>query len=531
MAFTAGNIIVYRIGGTSSAAAATFLDEYTPAGVLVSTTEVAFPTTTSGNQDELTDSGQATYSGEITQGPNGSVLAAGYDATVATASVSGTTVPRVVGIVSANGTIDTSTATTSFSGQRFTSAASADGRNIYVASGTGVGYTTDGATGAAVVLTTTTANQVLINNGQLYYSTPTATAGIYALGTGLPTTANQTSTLIAASAKPVAFAFATLGTGTTPDTLYVADNTNGIEKYSITGSPPYAMVGKVTLAGANGLSVSVTNGVATLYVTTNTGGVSSLQSITDSNGAGTAISGTATSLATAPSGSVFKGDVVYQAAVCFASGTRIRTARGDIAVEDLLVGDLAATASGELRPIRWLGHRSTECRNHPRPQDVMPIRVAAHAFGDSRPSRDLLVSPGHSICVDVLGEVLIPAGALVNDTTIRQVAVERITYWHVELESHDVILAEDLPCESYLEMGNRSFFADTGVVAMVASPDAPTATHGDFCRPFHGSGRLVEAAREHLAARAPAVGRRLESSSREPIHLWVDEVVASAAAA
>ena len=46
--------------------------------------------------------------------------------------------------------------------------------------------------------------------------------------------------------------------------------------------------------------------------------------------------------------------------------------------------------------------------------------------------------------------------ALVNGTTITQVEVDEVTYWHVELDSHDVILAEGPPAESYLEMGNRA---------------------------------------------------------------------------
>ena len=192
--------------------------------------------------------------------------------------------------------------------------------------------------------------------------------------------------------------------------------------------------------------------------------------------------------------------------VCFASGTRIRVARGDIAVEDLVVGDLAITASGAHRPIRWLGHRTIDCRRHPRPEQVMPVRIAAHALGPNKPARDLLVSPGHSICVDVLGEVLVPAGALVDGATIAQVDVEHVTYWHVELDAHDILLAENLACESYLEMGNRAFFAGAGVVALHAGPDG-SRTHADFCRAYHGAGPLVDAARMSLRRRAGLGGR------------------------
>ncbi len=208
--------------------------------------------------------------------------------------------------------------------------------------------------------------------------------------------------------------------------------------------------------------------------------------------------------------------------LCLASGTLIRTTRGDVAVEDLAVGDLAVTASGAHRPIRWLGHRTMDCRNHPSPHEAMPVRIAAHSFGDNRPARDLRVSPGHSLCLDVLGEVLIPASALVNGSTITQETVDSVTYWHVELDGHDILLADNMPAESYLDMGNRSFFAEAGVVDLDAGPDAPVRTHADFCRPYHADGPLVAFVRERLAARSSALGWRLVEAPLGDLHLLVD---------
>ncbi len=223
------------------------------------------------------------------------------------------------------------------------------------------------------------------------------------------------------------------------------------------------------------------------------------------------------------------GTLITDVAVCYCGGTRIRVARDgadlDVAVEDLVVGDLAVTASGVRRPIRWLGHRTMNPRWHERPHEVMPVRISAHAFGENRPARDLRVSPGHSLCVDVVGEVLIPAMALINGTTITQEDVDQVTYWHVELEGgHDILLAENMPAESYLEMGNRGFFAEADVVALEASPDAPVVTHADFCRPFHPDGALVEVVRAQLAARAEKLGWQLESQGLGDLHLLVDGV-------
>lgn len=209
-------------------------------------------------------------------------------------------------------------------------------------------------------------------------------------------------------------------------------------------------------------------------------------------------------------------------AVCFAAGTLIRTPRGDVAIQDLAVGDLVVTSSRAHRLVRWLGHRTVECCRHSQPHAVMPVRIAAHAFAAHRPARDLLVSPGHAICVDVLGELLIPAGSLINGTTVVQEVVDTVTYWHLELDTHDVILAEGLPCESYIEMGNRGFFSEGKVVALSASPDLRLATHADFCRPFHESGALADVVRDRLVARAMESGWTLKDNSTADLHLIVD---------
>src|ERR1019366_10641252 len=56
--------------------------------------------------------------------------------------------------------------------------------------------------------------------------------------------------------------------------------------------------------------------------------------------------------------------------------------------------------------------------------------------------------------------VLIPIRYLVNGRSIAQEARDEVTYWHVELARHDILLAEGLPAESYLDTGNRDAFAD-----------------------------------------------------------------------
>ncbi|MGE0418132.1 MAG: SdiA-regulated domain-containing protein, partial [Acetobacteraceae bacterium] len=127
---------------------------------------------------------------------------------------------------------------------------------------------------------------------------------------------------------------------------------------------------------------------------------------------------------------------------CFAAGTMILTDRGEVAVEDLAVGDVVPTAETEVHlPIVWIGSRQVDCVRHPNPKAVWPIRVAKGAFGKGAPSRDLFLSPDHAVyCQDVL----IPVKYLVNGTTIAQVEVDSVTYFLVVLTRREILLGEGL---------------------------------------------------------------------------------------
>lgn len=218
------------------------------------------------------------------------------------------------------------------------------------------------------------------------------------------------------------------------------------------------------------------------------------------------------------------GSAPYSAA-CYVTGTLIRTLRGDVAVENLRVGDVVVTASGEPRPIRWIGHRTLDCARRPAPGAVLPVRIAAGALGPNRPARDLLVSPGHALCLDILGEVLVPAHCLVNGATITQECVDAVTYWHVELDGHDILIAEGQPAESYLDLGNRGFFAEADVVSLDAAPDGAEEMAAAYCRPFHEGGPLVALVRERLRERARTLGWSLRREPLGGLHLVADGAV------
>jgi hypothetical protein len=195
---------------------------------------------------------------------------------------------------------------------------------------------------------------------------------------------------------------------------------------------------------------------------------------------------------------------------CFMAGTRIRTTAGDVAVEDLRVGQMVHTlAGGGARPIIWMGHRTLDCTRHRDPQRAWPIRVRPGAFGHAMPHRDLWLSPDHAVFVK---GVLIPIKHLLNAATIVQEPRDRVTYWHLELDRHDVIHAENLPTESYLDTGNRATFANGTVPAPYAAVErtAVDAWEVDACAPLVEDGPMLAAARQVLAARARSLGMSVQ---------------------
>jgi hypothetical protein len=326
LAFTPGDVVVYRVGNGTETLVNTgdsvWLDEYSPTGALVQS--VAMPTTVSGVNKALIASGTATSEGLLTRSADGQyLLLTGYDATIPTAglvSTTATAVPRTVGEVDSQGNIDTSTALTDFaSGNNPRSAASNDGKNLWIdgAAG-GVRYATLGASSSTQLSTTVTnLRQAGIFGGQLFVSDSSGSAvRLGAVGSGLPTTAGQTIANLPGfetSGSPYAFFLTTLGSGPGFDTLYVADDTastGGIQKWTLANGN-WTLTATVTAAGSvRGLTATVKGSAVTLYATTGgssaTGG-GTLWSYTDTSGLGGAPNGTLTTVATAASGEAFRG--------------------------------------------------------------------------------------------------------------------------------------------------------------------------------------------------------------------------------
>ncbi|RZL16177.1 MAG: T9SS type A sorting domain-containing protein [Hymenobacter sp.] len=324
--FTPGNIVVARVGDgsatLSAAATEVFLDEYTRSGTLVQT--IALPTSVSGANRILTASGTTTTELGMTTSADGHYLVlTGYGAAPGTSAVAtsqAVDITRVIGLIGADGSVDTSTSTgEAFSGTSIRTAATADGTSFYSVGGDGgVQYQAFGSYQSTQLITDpANIRSVNIANGNLYLSTTSSPyVGLSQVGTGLPTTAQSAAALpgfpaTTAGASPNAFYFADLSADVPGvDVVYVADDRTvggGIQKWSLAGGT-WVLNGTITstaTAAVRGLNGATTGSAISLVASSTT----RLFFLEDNAGYNTAPSVAAlrTAAATASTNTAFRG--------------------------------------------------------------------------------------------------------------------------------------------------------------------------------------------------------------------------------
>ncbi|MEM1160180.1 MAG: Hint domain-containing protein [Pseudomonadota bacterium] len=238
------------------------------------------------------------------------------------------------------------------------------------------------------------------------------------------------------------------------------DNAGGTESisYDVGGGPETALVDSLavvslTVTYSNGSTQNFNNAV--MYQDTN-GNLF----LTNSNFAGTDLNGTnnlpiqsinVTSIDTNFTG-IYQN--AFQSFICFVAGTLIDTPAGPRRIEDLAAGDLVTTLDDGPQPIRWIGSSKVRVT-----EKLAPVRISRGSLGNGVPLHDLYVSQQHRmlirsrIAVRMFGdaEVLVPAKRLIVIDGIDIVLGRAdITYYHLLLDRHQIVMANGAPSESLL---------------------------------------------------------------------------------
>ena len=143
---------------------------------------------------------------------------------------------------------------------------------------------------------------------------------------------------------------------------------------------------------------------------------------------------------------------------CFLEGTLIKTPEGERSVESIKMGDNVMSADGRELTVRWMGHETI--RNGIGASiHKAPIKITAGAFGDGLPLSDLYVSNAHAFLLD--GHLVV-ASALINRETITAVPFSdmpsEFTYWHIETEEHELVVANGVAAETLSGAPERKDF-------------------------------------------------------------------------
>ncbi|MDN7351429.1 Hint domain-containing protein [Acetobacter senegalensis] len=154
---------------------------------------------------------------------------------------------------------------------------------------------------------------------------------------------------------------------------------------------------------------------------------------------------------------------------CFLAGSMISTPKGDVAVEDIQIGDEVVTFDWRndkdvTRSVVWVGKAHVNVRSGlPDDEAGWPVRILKDAIADGVPYKDMLITAEHCL---FFRDRFVPVRMLVNGVSIfYDKSITSYDYYHVETEQHSVITADGMLTESYLDTGNRSSFRQEGKVA------------------------------------------------------------------
>ncbi len=295
--------------------------------------------------------------------------------------------------------------------------------------------------------------------------------------------ANTAPAVASTEGWKLSFQLTDVGTKNLEGTLGLTDGTNTSQFAGATTAGITTTAVTASGTGANALSAEFRN----LQITGTTTGFLASFAVTFT------LTDTTTSQTSSWSQYVIAGP-------CYAAGTRIAVPGGEVAVERLAIGDLVATLGGTARPVKWIGHATHSAAEIAAHRNLRPVIVRAGALADGMPHRDLRLSPMHALLLD---DALVPAAALVNGVSIlREEEVAPVSYFHIELEDHDIVFAEGAPAETYVDDASRMLFDNADEYAELYGA---WTKPGSFATPRIEEGIQIAALRHRLAARAGLV--------------------------
>jgi hypothetical protein len=201
---------------------------------------------------------------------------------------------------------------------------------------------------------------------------------------------------------------------------------------------------------------------------------------------------------------------------CFCPGAQISTPTGSTPIECLQRGDAITAIGARSAKIEWIGSRKIDFDINPRLAGKRPVLVTPHTFEDGQPSHPLLLSPDHGVYTD---GVIIPIKYLINDDSIIQTKMRSAIYYHIKLLSHDIILANCLPCETFLGDINKfhAFWnADNSVHREMQDYGSLWETEG--YAPLVIAGAQITRVRDRLKERARKMPLSAKASADLPVY-------------
>ena len=169
----------------------------------------------------------------------------------------------------------------------------------------------------------------------------------------------------------------------------------------------------------------------------------------------------------------------YGTPVCLTPGTLVDTASGPRPVETLRPGDLVLTRDAGLRPLRACLRRHVPLVAQGADEGLLPVEIAAGAFGNGLPRRRLLVSRQHAFLAHDprpggKGEVLLRARHIAEElgrARMLQRPLPGLCYVHLLFDAHHLIRAEGVWTESVFT-GAEALRADPALRLLLDGIDA-----------------------------------------------------------